>query len=209
MNVYDMTADSNNRWVWFFTKHKLALPADPQEERAFFDTHPKIAIVRNTETQRRPSEAMLADYSNLNYNVYPVFSQRAKELLGRHLDGLGRWIELDCPEAPYWLFWITNVVDALDEDRSQIRRFSDGDVMRIESFTFKPERVRDQVLFTLPQRPGSQRLVTQSFVELVRQHRLTGFRFHLLWSLDGGPVSPKLKAWERPSITGLEPAESC
>jgi hypothetical protein len=31
-------------------------------------------------------------------------------------------------------------------------------------------------------------LVTQAFVERVREARLLGFRFNLLWSLKGGPI---------------------
>jgi hypothetical protein len=204
MEIYDMHAESDRKWVWFFTKNNLALPPHPWEEEAFFNAHPKIAIDRNTEATPRGSSAKLADYSDLNYNGYPIFSERARRIFGPHIDGLGRWIELEYDEAPYWLFWITNVVDALDGEQSELKRFADGKVMRIVSYAFKPAEVRDQWLFTLPQRRGSNRLVTQRFIDLVHQHQLTGFLFQRLWSSETGPVSSKLKDWEKPRITGLE-----
>ena len=88
--------------------------------------------------------------------------------------------------------------------RSEAPVLIEGEVMDVKEFVFKPETVRGQLIFKIPQRPGSYRLVTDRFLDLVRQHRLTGFKFRLLWSLDGGAVSSKLKAWERPAITGLE-----
>lgn len=185
MKIYDMDPESDHKWAWFFAKNNLALPHHPWEEEAFFNQHPKIAIDRNPESTPRGSSAKLADYSDLNYSVHPIFSGRARQILGPHIDGLGRWIELECDEAPYWLFWITNVVDAMDEEKSELKRFADGRVLRIVRMSLKPDKVQDQWLFTLPQRQGSNRLVTQRFVDLVQQQGLTGFAFKPVWSDEG------------------------
>lgn len=206
MVVYDMKADGrSNEWVLFSTRNGLLFPNQTSEEEAFFDQHPKIAVGRDKAYTPNGSKAKLADFSSVNYDVYPVFSDRARTIVAPILEGLGRWIELDFDEAPYWLFYITNVVDALDEGRSQITRFSSSQkVLSIDSYAFKPEVAKDQWLFTLPQRPGSNRLVTDRFVELVREHRLTGFLFQKLWSSDEGPVPAGIKDWLKPRITGLE-----
>lgn len=182
MKIYDMDPESDRKWVWFFAKNNLAFPQHTWEEESFFKEHPTIAIDRNTESTPRGSSAKLADYSDLNYSVHPIFSDRAKQILGPHIDGLGRWIELECDEAPYWLFWITNVVDALDEEKSELKRFADGRVLRVVRMSLRPEKVEDQWLFTLPQRRGSNRLVTQRFVDLVQRHGLTGFVFKPMWN---------------------------
>jgi hypothetical protein len=208
MNVYQLqpSSDDNPKWVRFYTKHKLATPMSSNEDEAFFDAHPRIEIDRNTDSTPRGSKARFGDYSNLSHDVYPVLSDRAKQVFESHLKGLGRWVELISDEATYWLFVITNVVDALDVPKSKIAYFpsTPGKVMGIDSFAFKPEVVENQLLFTLPYQPRRDRLVTDRFVDIVREHRLTAFQFELLWSSDKGPAPTGLKDWEKPRITGLE-----
>jgi hypothetical protein len=176
------------------------------EHEAFFDAHPRIEIDRNTDSTPRGSKARFGDFSNLSHDSYPVLSSRAKQVFEPHLKDLGRWVELISDEATYWLFVITNVVDALDVPKSKIAYFpsTPGKVMGIDSYAFKPEAVQDQFLFTLPYQPRRDRLVTDRFVDVVRQHRLTAFQFELLWSSDKGPTPTGLKDWEKPRITGLE-----
>ncbi len=204
MKIYELDSSSGGKWVWFST---VAGPVTPDSfgKRAFFDSQPRIRIDRNTESSPRGSKAVLADFSNLGYRPEPCFSARAKQLLGPLIDDLGQWLALECDEAPYWLFNVTHTADALDEPRSEIARFRDGRVMDIDSFTFKPEKLIGELLFQVPQCLGTPNLVTQDFVDLVHQHGLTGFSFRLVWSEEGGAVSSKLKDWERPRITGLEP----
>ena len=205
MKIYKLNADSDGKWVRFFARDSVVLPAYKDSE-AFFASQPRVGLVRNNEYVRQPSTRKFADYANVNYQSYPCFSGRAKEALGPHLGVLGQWLQLECDEAPYWLYNITNIVDVLDEAKSKIENM--GTVVEVDEFAFHPQRLRDQLIFKIPQRPDSYNLVTDRFVELVRQHRLTGFKFRLLWSLDGGAVSSTLKAWERPTITGLEASAS-
>jgi hypothetical protein len=208
MKIYDLQPEGreNSKWVLFHTQNQISMPDNFNECTAFFDKHRVIPIDRNADFTPRTSKAKFADYSNLSHDVHPVFSERAKRVLEPHLAGLGRWIQLDSDEAPYWLFFITNVVDALDEAKSDVRRFADGKrVMRIASYAFKPEVIRDQFLFTLPQQPGSDRLVTDRFIDLVHEHGLTGFWFQRLWSSERGPEPSGVKDWLKPRFTGLEP----
>jgi hypothetical protein len=208
MNVYDMSSDGRkeDEWVIFYTKNDLAFPVNSSDLDVFFSVHKKIPIDRNTEFTPRRSKAKFGDFSNVNHNVHPVFSDRAKRIFSQHLEGLGRWIELESDEAHYWLFYITNVVDALDVAKSEIAYFSNSTkVMGIDSFAFVPEIIKDQFLFTLPQRPGSHCLVTDRFVDVVHEHQLTGFMFQRLWSSEKGPEPSGLKDWLKPRITGLEP----
>jgi hypothetical protein len=208
MKIYEMKASSDDRWIWFFTVDGPLTPAYSGDTQAFFTSQPRIRIDRNTEKSPRSSTAVLADFSSVDTASPPCFSARAKSILGPHIDGLGQWLALKCDEAPYWLFNVTHSVDALDEANSQLIRFDDGRVMRIAQFAFHPGKLQGQLLFRLPQRPGGPNLVTQDFVDLVHEHGLTGFSFRLVWSEEGGAVSSKLKDWERPRITGLEPRQA-
>jgi hypothetical protein len=208
MNIYQLqpSSDDNPKWVRFYTKHGLALPMLSHEHEAFFDAHPRIEIDRNTDSTPRGSQARFGDFSNVSHDTYPVFSDHARNIFAPHLEGLGRWVELISDEATYWLFVVTNVVDALDESKSKILYFTDDrkKVMRVASYAFKPEVVQDQFLFTLPYQPRRDRLVGDRFVDVVRKHRLTAFQFELLWSSETGPTPLGLKDWEKPRITGLE-----
>jgi hypothetical protein len=203
MKVYELNPDSEGKWAWFFTSGPVMTP-EHQESRAFFDAKPRVQIIRNNENVKKGQNRKLADFTNVNYDDYPCFSQRAKDLLGPHIDPLGQWLQLECGEAPYWLFNITNVVNALDVKASEILYFDDGQkVMRIAQFCFRAERLQGQLLFKPPQR--AYNLVTQDFVDLVYKYQLTGFMFRLLWSSEEGPVPSNLKDYEKPRITGLEP----
>jgi hypothetical protein len=196
MNVYDMGSESGeagDKWVHFYTRHKVAMPGLSWERSAFFAAHPRIEVMRNNQNIPRGTKQQLGDYSNLSHDVHPVFSDRAKQALAPHLQGLGQWIELVPDYDPtYWLFYITKVIDALDVEKSEVVYFpsTPGKVMAIDRFVFKPEAVQDQLLFTLLQRPGSNRCVTDRFVELARQHGLTGLEFKLLWSSDSKQKQP-------------------
>ena len=86
-----------------------------------------------------------------------------------------------------------------------MRYFRDGRrVMRIAKPVFRPAALETLFMWQVLQEPGSFTCVTDSALALVREHRLTGFCFELLWSSNHGPLPDGLKNWERPRLTGLE-----
>ena len=207
MNVYHLNDDMEpeGRWVKLEGANGLRTFMHPSEEQAFFAAHPRIAVQRDQEASRKGSKAKLADMTRLGAFPYPVFSERAKALFEPHLAGIGQWIPLDFDEAPYWLFWLNKVRDALDAAASDIRHFPDGSgILSIERPTFRIEAVSGLFMWTTTQNPGSLICVTDEALDLVREHRLTGFRFDLLWSSQHGPLPNGLKNWQRPRFTGLE-----
>jgi hypothetical protein len=79
-------------------------------------------------------------------------------------------------------FNVMNIIYAFDEDTAEVKRFpSSGRIMRIIKHKFVPEKVGDQVIFKIPQDPGSI-YVTDSFVKKYHEHRLTGLIFKEVWS---------------------------
>jgi hypothetical protein len=112
-----------------------------------------------------------------------VLSRRALDVLLPHIGSLGQVLPLAFDEAEYAFFNITNVVDALDESKSELERFpSTGRLSRVLRYAFKPEAVRDQLLFKIPQQPGGFAFVTDRFVEIVKANGLTGFGFDKKWT---------------------------
>jgi hypothetical protein len=125
----------------------------------------------------------LGERAGIDARVDPmVLSRRALDVLLPHIGNLGQVLPLAFDEAEYAFFNVTNVVDALDEAQSELKYFSDGSFHRVLRYAFKPEAVRDQLLFKIPQQPGNFAFVTDRFVEIVRANGLTGFGFDKKWT---------------------------
>jgi hypothetical protein len=212
MKVYKLNMDSPEtgpKWVRFQGKVGQLLPWGHEKEIEYFKHPPaKLPVDRNQESTPKKSNARFGDYSNVGHLGYPIFSARAKGLFEPHLAGRGIWLELDTGEAPYWLFYCTNIVDVLDSESCKFKRFDDGDLMRIVTYAFKPDLVKDQFIFSVTQEPGKSTYVTDAFVKVVRDNQLTGFSFLRLWSSDTGPEPLEgVKEWLKPRMTGLEPED--
>jgi hypothetical protein len=206
MNIYKLTPDgtgSANKWVRFYAKKGTAIPLRYADMPAFFDVHPRIEVERG-EYSRNKKTCLLADCSSVS-SLGPVFSDRAKKNFEPSLEGLGRWIELVFDEAPYWLFFNTNVADVLEPQKCEFKYFRDGGLMEIIQYAFNENAVKNQFLFSLSQQPGRENLVTDAFVNVVRENKLTGFWFLPLWNSETGPAQLEdVKDWLKPRITGLE-----
>jgi hypothetical protein len=212
LKVYKLSIDSPDNgppWVSFWGKVGQLLPGEYEKKVEYFKYPPTLLpVTRNQEFTPKKSNARFGDFSGIGHSGYPIFSARAKGLFEPHLAGRGIWLELDTGEAPYWLFYCTNIVDVLDSESCKFKRFDDGDLMRIVTYAFKPDLVKDQFIFSVTQEPGKSTYVTDAFVKVVRDNQLTGFSFLRLWSSDTGPEPLEgVKEWLKPRMTGLEPED--
>lgn len=123
--------------------------------------------------------AVLGDHALLG--TIPVFSERAVTALADVLRGNGELLPLAYARQPYLAFNTTTVVDALDASRSKVNYFTSGRVMSIDDFVFRPERVRGQTIFKIPELPRAFVFVTDDFVDRVRAAELRGFDFVEIW----------------------------
>ncbi len=122
------------------------------------------------------------DFPSLLLSI-PVFSARAwgvlRPLVGASVEAL----PLDCPAGPsYFAINVLDHVEALDHDRSAIVRFTDGGIMMVDSYAFKPGLLNGKHMFKLPETATIEVLVSGDFKELVERHRLTGLLFKELGS---------------------------
>jgi hypothetical protein len=85
------------------------------------------------------------------------------------------------------LFNATTVLDALDENRSEIARFDDGGVLNIERYVFRPEAVGNYPIFKLPYR-ASNLYVQAAFIDQIKDMEFCGIGFKLVWSDEIDPV---------------------
>jgi len=109
----------------------------------------------------------------------PLLRRPAVEALAAFLRPYGELVPLRGEEV--WLFNVTHVIDALDEARSRIVRFDDGDILAIERYAFDAGRIGTAEAFKLPMR-ASPVFVGDAFVERVRKAGLRSVSFEPVWS---------------------------
>jgi hypothetical protein len=82
-----------------------------------------------------------------------------------------------------WLLNVTNVIDALDKERSRIVYFDDGDILAIEKYAFDADKIGTAEVFKLPMR-ASPVFVNDVFVDRVRNAGLRTVSFKPRWASD-------------------------
>ncbi len=124
-----------------------------------------------------------SDFPLLAFHI-PIFSKRAAFTLGDMLAGHGELLPLLCREGEYYAYNVTCVLDALDEDGSNLVRFPDGRILDIKSYSFYPDKLGNCPIFKLPQTPLMDVFVTDEFKHKVEESKLTGFTFKLVYNTD-------------------------
>lgn len=109
-----------------------------------------------------------------------IFRQRAIDVLGSLLGQYGELLPLDCEEAELSMFNVVRVVDGLDENASNVMRFSDGRVMMVTRYVFDPEVIEGVDIFKIPTLRVSPTFVSQRFCDLWRKAKLKGLDFRPL-----------------------------
>jgi hypothetical protein len=132
-----------------------------------------------TAADESDDDAELADFALLG--TIPMVSARAAEVLHEVTASTCELLPLVFARDTYFALNVLTVVDALDEERSRLTRFSDGAVMSVEDFVFVPKRLERALIFRIPQLLRAFVFVTPQLVDVVRTARLTGFRFKRVW----------------------------
>ena len=115
-----------------------------------------------------------------------VLRDQGIDLAGPVLEPFGEILPLACPDARVALFNPLVVLDALDENRSQLVRFPDGDLMVIEKYVFSQQVIPQRSIFKIPQERSGAVFYTEPVVEELRGLGLAGLDFKLLWDSDAG-----------------------
>ena len=135
--------------------------------------------IKVVPTDEDSADAELADFALLG--TIPVFSKNAVSALQGTLLRHGELLPLRSEYGAFYAFNVRVVRDALDEERSELTRFANGEVMAIRRFEFRAEPLEDIEIFKIPQKKRSFVLVTEEFVQRVSAAHLDGFDFTELW----------------------------
>lgn len=115
----------------------------------------------------------IGDFLSFQSHV-PVFGSRAKDLLIDFFTPCGEILPLSCPSRGYFALNVTNLIDALDEEKSEIEYFSSGKILDIRRAAFDGSLLSDIDIFKLPQTPYGKVFVSERFIERVKDLGLTG-----------------------------------
>lgn len=134
------------------------------------------------EADENYGDVSTCDFPSLIGHV-PVFSARAVSVLRDFLMPNGQVLPLAYDREDYYAYNITNMLDALNLEQSEIIRFSTGRIMDIRRYEFFAEKLEgDPGIFKLAATPLLRVFVTEKFKQMVNNYGLTGFQFKLLWS---------------------------
>ena len=117
----------------------------------------------------------------------PAFTARAVEALQDVLYLYGQILPLRSRDGEFYLWNVTNVVDALDEERSRLTRFaSSGRVMSVERWAFRPAALGAGAAFKVPQFRRAYTFITEAFANRAGAAGLLGFAPEEAWRTDVG-----------------------
>lgn len=121
----------------------------------------------------------VADFPS--FGGVPAFSYRAVNALRDLLEPNGVILPLQTSSEGLFAYKVTSEVDALDEEGSELMRFSSGRIMGVQRFAFFADRIDEVQIFKVPQLRAHV-FVTHVFAERVRRSGLTGFVLEEVWS---------------------------
>ena len=85
----------------------------------------------------------------------------------------------ECNQFDFLIFCCMTEVAGFDFDRSAFESFEDGDIFRIDKLAIRPNFSTDIDIFRLADdwAPRFELIVSSRFVEIYREHNLTGLEF--------------------------------
>ena len=179
MNVYILDADANKyRGIYYTNEDDIV-----EFNRRFNGAPIKRSWTGKEKFSFVPRRLPKGDTPSLSSHI-PVFNAKAVNMLADFLEPNGELLPIACDGEKFFLFNVTTVVDALDENSSELKLFNSGGIMSIERHSFTQEKLIGVTVFKLPQRVLGWAYVTDPFVDKVKVAKLKGFKFRLVWSSD-------------------------
>ncbi|WP_192244614.1 imm11 family protein [Mesorhizobium silamurunense] len=172
--IYEFAVVEGQEWV---------LPVDDSYFEVFFSLDGTPLGSWEPPVMQRVSDGdpVYSDFPWLGEHV-PLLRKPAVDALAASLAPYGELIPLRGEKV--WLFNVTNVIDALDRERSEIVYFDDGDILAIERYAFDADKIGTAEVFKLPMR-ASPVFVNDMFVGRVRTAVLRTVSFKPRWTSDG------------------------
>lgn len=175
MQIYELRRDADH-YRWLDTTDGGDITGFEIDSSLVGATWEPLVVQWMTEDMEGTLEGDFPTLGNLR-----VFSQKAVDALLELLVENGELLPLISKDGQFYVYNVTRVADALDEERSEVVRFkTSGRIMRIEHYRFRSELLAGLSIFKVPQL--TEVFVTDAFVKRVQEANLKGFAFRELWS---------------------------
>ena len=118
------------------------------------------------------------DFPSLsNYNAIPVMSQRAWDVLRPLIRYCCEPLLIIHPAGePYFIIHVMETIDCLNADRSEVIRYTDGGIMQVVRYSFRPTMLNGKHIFKLPRESGAELIVDDVFRNEVESKGLLGLQ---------------------------------
>lgn len=179
-----MAPDEIYRLAWP-PEYQFLVPAGPSatEQLSEFGTSQsrRVGPMRVERVERNLGRTLIeTDFPWLSANA-PAYSRAAVERLSDVLSAHGELLALDCGDDDYFVLDVEVRLDAVDLDRSKLRRFRSGRIMLIEEHAFHRGFVGDHLMFKLAgDDPAGDVFFSGDYVRLVERSGLVGAAFEFL-----------------------------
>jgi len=179
MKIYTLRADVNKyRGLYYKNEDDIV-----EFNRRFDGAPPGKRWTGKEKFAFLPRRLPKGDTPGLSTHI-PVFGTNALKTLADFLKPAGELLPIICDRETYFLFNVTQVIDALDATSSDIERFNSGRILDINRHSFFQEKLIGINIFKIPQMVLADVFVADPFVERVESAGLKGFKFRHVWSSD-------------------------
>lgn len=144
----------------------------PVEDREFA---PILPSDHKDEVNKPIGDVFSVEISSFILNEY------AFNILEPYLEGHAQVFKLRSQDGVFYVINITDVIDCLDYDKSEVKRFpSSGRIMRVISHSFREDKLKGAAVFKLPEFVKATCYATEEFKKAVDEHNIKGFKFEEL-----------------------------
>ncbi len=115
------------------------------------------------------------DFPSL-FGTEPIFTERARQILGPWIEKAVEFIPLHCGEETLYMVNVVDVVDCLDRKLSTIKWISGGAIYKVDHYVIKDKLLGGKHMFKIPKLWASI-YVSDEFKKVVEDSGLKG----LIW----------------------------
>jgi hypothetical protein len=184
-----------------YKKFAGLLYKDRRVASSFYDREPAVSLASQWENFEvikdvgddglTTSRHSVGNFANLEGYDNPTFDDVAKAVLAPYIARYGEFLPVRYANQNRWMFNCLHMLSALDVDNSVITRFTDGRIMHLQGpLYFNAPQLIDEWIFLPAERPY-QIFVTDKFVKVVEDNKLTGFDFNEIWDSNDLPAKQK------------------
>jgi len=118
------------------------------------------------------------EFDILRFDGHLLLSSKARMIIDGVAPSQCLWFPVRINREPFYLMWITNVIDCLDVEKSKVKWFGIDKkrIRSVESYVFKKELLNGPSIFKIPQYRVPN-LASTEIQDAVSRNQLQGWRF--------------------------------